>query len=62
MHTQNKVKNGGLIQQSPAEVVDGIGGVMKEGDVEVAMISQQTKTSVEDAVILAPNGNMEEQM
>ncbi len=35
---------------------------MKEGDVEVAMISQQAKTSVEDVVVLAPNGNMEEQM
>lgn len=35
---------------------------MKKGDVEVVVISQQAKASLEDVVALVPNGNMEEQM
>ncbi len=56
------MKEGTTIQQAQAKVVDGFGGVMKEGDVEVVVISQQVEISVEDAVALVPNGNMEEQM
>jgi hypothetical protein len=35
--------------------------VLKEGVVKVVVISQ-VKINVEDAVVLVPNGNMEEQM
>jgi hypothetical protein len=35
---------------------------MKEGDGKVVVISQQVETNVEDAIVLVPNGNMEEQL
>jgi hypothetical protein len=56
------MKEGTTIQQAQAEVVDGIRGVTKERYVKVVVISQQAETSFEDAVVLVPNGNMEEQM
>jgi hypothetical protein len=60
--TRGVMKEGTTIQQAQAKVVDGFGGVMKKKDVEVVVISQQVETNVEDAVVLVPNGNMEEQM
>lgn len=68
MHTSNKVKNGEIVQQTPteiatpSEVANGIGGVMKEGDVKVVVISQQVEANVEGVVALVWNGNIEEQM
>lgn len=55
-------KNEQIIQQAQAKITYGIGGVVKKGDVEVVVISQQAKASLEDVVALVPNGNMEEQM
>jgi len=52
------VKNGAIVQQTPteiatpSEVANGIGGVMKEGDVKVVVISQQVEANVKGVVAL----------
>ncbi len=51
-----KARNDTRDQQARAKFVGGIGGVMEEGNVQVAMIGQQ----MENVIALAPNGNIEE--
>ncbi len=53
-----KTRNGVGDQQARIEFASGIGGVAKETDVQVRVIGQQA----EDAIALAPNGNIEEGM
>ncbi len=43
------------MSKAQVEVAHGIGGVMKEGNVKVVVISQQLEINVEDEVALVPN-------